>query len=78
MNLENLLEQVKDELTLLRFLKALKVNRENLENEWESHSIEDFLERSIAWAEDSELGESQTDNPFKKTALLFYAGKKYE
>ncbi len=48
---------------------------------WENITIEDYLESAIAWAEDSEEpNESYTkpENPWKRVAQIFHAGKTYE
>ena len=48
---------------------------------WENTSIERFLEAAIAWAEDSNFGNSQglsLENPWKKFAVFLYCGKMYE
>jgi hypothetical protein len=48
---------------------------------WENTTIEAYLESAIAWAADSDFGQSQdlkTDNPWSKFANFLYCGKIYE
>jgi hypothetical protein len=89
-DLNRYLEAVVDEPSFLAFVGALARDRRNSENPdafgrirngWENHSIEAFLEASLAWAEDSAFGTSQglTDtSPWKKFAVFLYCGKIYE
>ena len=69
-----LADAVTDELSFLRFVKALTADRQDeVEKErvspsspygpgangWENHTIEDFLESATAWAESTGLGQGQ-------------------
>jgi hypothetical protein len=69
-----LLETVADEASFLKFVAALRQDREtevaaqkttNVDpfgrgpTGWENHTIEDFLEAASSWAEDSDFGKSQ-------------------
>ena len=50
-------------------------------NGWESHTIEAFLQASVAWAEATDVGLTQglsTENPWKRFATFLYCGKIYE
>jgi hypothetical protein len=90
MNLNNILENVKDEKTFLGFAKALLDDRrkEDLfdsidecgrgKNGWENHTIESFLEAAIAWADDSNFSNHKETNLWKKFALFLFMGKHYE
>ena len=74
MELHELIETVQDEASFLKFVKALRHDREQdvsaQEHKsiddcgrgpigWENHTIENFLEAAQAWAEDSDFGSSQ-------------------
>jgi hypothetical protein len=62
-------KSVHDEASFLAFVSALAEDRRLASQEdagphdtprgWYNHSIEDFLEASLSWAEDSELGRRQ-------------------
>ena len=69
-----LADAVTDELSFLRFVKALTADRQDeVEKErvspsspygpgangWENHTIEDFLESATAWAESTGFGQGQ-------------------
>jgi hypothetical protein len=69
-----LLEAVVDEASFLKFVVALREDREaevsaqkikNVDsfgrgpNDWENHTIEAFLEAASSWAEDSDFGKTQ-------------------
>ena len=73
MDLFELENQVKDEESFLRFIEALKRDRENAVRDekkspsspfgpdaggWGNTSIEGYLEAASAWAEDSSFGRS--------------------
>jgi hypothetical protein len=86
------LEEVKDEKTFLAFVKALledripcegkKSNEAGFVGDWANNSIADFLEAAVAWAEDSDFGVSQdqelAQNKWKQFAVFLYCGKIYE
>ena len=91
----DLLENVVDKSTFLIFAKGLlkdRLDNLSLENSnsnkysptrggWENITIENFLESTIHWAEDSDFGSTQglnEDNLWKKFATFLYCGKIYE
>ncbi|PKM20845.1 MAG: hypothetical protein CVV11_05005 [Gammaproteobacteria bacterium HGW-Gammaproteobacteria-15] len=96
MELEKLLDRVSDEESFLRFVRALQADRQDEvekkmrnpsssyssgANGWENGSIESFLDAAIAWAEDSNFGDSQNlsgASVWKKVATFLYCGKTYE
>lgn len=50
-------------------------------NGWENSTIESYLEAALAWAEDTEMGESQglgANLSWKTFATFLYCGKIYE
>ncbi len=74
MELHDLLESVSDEQSFLRFVNALRKDREldaaaekmmpsspygPTQCGWENVTIESFLESACAWAEDTGFGDSQ-------------------
>jgi len=75
MELVELLQQVKDRDTFLRFVKALHEDVAKNPDEWQNASIEHFLESAAAWMQDSKSGEVLS---WKLFAKLLYAGKIYE
>ncbi|MGX9776718.1 DUF7660 family protein [Janthinobacterium aestuarii] len=78
MQLHEQLEEVTDEATFLEFVRALATDRRGNAQAWENDSIEDFLEASSCWAEDSEFGSNQgiSDVSFwKKFAAFLHCGK---
>jgi hypothetical protein len=69
-----LLETVEDETSFLKFVEALRQDRETEvaaqrttgtdpfgrgPNGWENHTIESFLEAALSWAKSTGLGETQ-------------------
>ena len=94
--LEELLDAVVDSTSFLTFVHALRTDRmKEVEaqqsvgidlcgrgpNEWENHSIEDFLAAGAAWAEASDFGGTQgvsETNLWGKFAIFLYCGKIYE
>ena len=95
MDLESYLNRVSDEESFLDFVRALQADKEASSSDekhkpsspygsasggWNNVTIENFLEGAVAWASDSNFGDSlkPTANPWKKTALFLYAGKSYE
>lgn len=93
MNLYELCKAVRDESSLLKFVKALKDERLEEENTgkidkfgrgkfgWENHEISSFLEAALAWAQDTNFGANQiqTDNnPWRKFAEFLLSGKTHE
>jgi hypothetical protein len=81
MQLHEQLEAVSDEVTFLKFVQTLAADRRANAETWGNGSIEEFLEASSSWAEDSEFGSSQglsTASPWKKFDVFLYCGKIYE
>lgn len=81
MQLHEQLEVVTDEATFREFVRRLAADRRANAAAWKNDSIEDFLEASSSWAEDSEFGSRQglsTASPWKKFAVFLYCGKIYE
>ena len=90
--LHQVLEEVKDEVSFLAFVKALITDREPHEGkatdevgfveDWANNDISGFLESAVAWAEDSGFGEKQrpelAKNRWKQFATFLYCGKIYE
>ena len=90
--LNDLLAEVKDEKTFLKFTQALLKDRETQESkqsdnsghsgDWANNTISDYLESALAWAEDSNFGLSQdpelAKNNWKQFATFLYCGKIYE
>ncbi|MGB0944709.1 MAG: DUF7660 family protein [Marinomonas sp.] len=76
-----LLEEVEDEKSFLLFVKSLIKNHQSSDG-WENNTISEFLESSVAWAEDSNFGISQDSelevNKWKQFAIFLYCGKVYE
>ena len=76
-----LLEEVKDEKSFLLFVKSLIKDRQS-PDDCENKTINDFLESSVAWAEDSNFGIKQDSeletNKWKQFAVFLYCGKIYE
>lgn len=76
-----LLDEVKDEKSFLLFVKSLIKDRQS-PDDWESNTIGEFLESSVAWAEDSDFGINQDSdletNKWKQFAVFLYCGKIYE
>ncbi|MEW4283171.1 DUF7660 family protein [Priestia koreensis] len=61
---------------LLQFIKLLKVNYLENEQEWENTSIDTFLDGMEAWTNDTDLlTEEDTWSTFAK---ILYAGSRYE
>lgn len=84
MDLHDLLDQVDDGQTFLRFARALAEDRAAASPEgtdWQNDTIESFLECAVAWAEASDFGISQglvASNPWRQFAVFLYCGKIYE
>lgn len=87
---DDLLDQVNDNQTFLRFARELMADRaaspvatawQNVGTYWQNDTIEDFLAGAIGWAEDTNFGISQglqPSNPWKQFAVFLYCGKIYE
>ncbi|WP_050547515.1 MULTISPECIES: DUF7660 family protein [Pseudomonas] len=84
MELHDILDQVNDDQTFLRFARALMADRAGASSDsmdWENNTIEGFLENAIAWAEDTDFGIRQgleQSNPWQQFAVFLYCGKIYE
>lgn len=78
MQLHEQLEAVTDEATFLEFVRRLAADRRANAVAWENGSIEDFLEASSSWAEDSEFGSRQGFQPHRhgrSSPYSFTAGR---
>lgn len=89
---QEILENVTDEKTFLKFVHALIADREPHEGksidgvgfteDWANNTIFQFLEGAVSWAEDSEFGVTQdpclAQNNWKQFAVFLYCGKVYE
>jgi hypothetical protein len=79
---------VTDEASFLRFVAALRADREAAavpsganSRDWENDTIEDFLRAAQSWAEDSDFGrrvQLVDVSPWKRFAAFLYSGKIYE
>jgi hypothetical protein len=90
--LHELAEAVTDEASFLRFVSALRADREAADRGhrdpsgidalgWQNDTIEAFLEAALAWAEDSDFGrrvQLVDVSPWKRFAAFLYCGKIYE
>lgn len=82
--LHNLLDQVNDDQTFLRFARALMADKATTSPDamdWQNNTIEEFLESAIAWVEDSDFGISQglqPANSWQQFTVFLYCGKIYE
>jgi hypothetical protein len=92
MKLDKLLETVDGPESFLEFVRKLREDKMSEANHpvdefgrgasgWENHTIEDFLEAAIAWADDSSFGIEQglrDGLSWKLFATFLYCGKIYE
>lgn len=95
MELHEHLEQVTDRESFFDFVQALTKDRIsaarqeaehpssawNAPGGWENWTIEAFLESALAWAKDSNMGQSQglpEEPSWKAFAVFLYCGKIYE
>jgi len=77
----DVVNEVTDEKSFLDFIKELRNDRINNEDEWENDSIEAFLESANEWGKTSINGlqfYNKPDNPWKRCAQIIYMGKIYE
>ena len=89
--LEQLLTEVTDEESFLRFLRALAEDYEAAATEaarqppspygrwprgWENSTLGHFLESAASWAEDKR--QPSAKNPWRACADILWAGKYYE
>ncbi len=92
-DLDDLAGAARDEETFLQFVKALLQDRlaevrsgsvdltGRATHGWENHTIEEFLEAAVAWAEDSQFGRKgglADASPWRKAAVFLLCGKIYE
>jgi len=79
-DLPSLLDRVNDRASFLVFVQALEADRASHLAEWQSSTIEGFLEAARAWATDSrELPTSLPAEPsWRAFATFLYCGKIYE
>jgi hypothetical protein len=90
--LDEILERVHDERTLLEFMNALSndfAREREIEKAsppqvrwqgalgWENGTVDAFLEAAAAWGETGVL-KDETPNPWRRFADILYAGKIYE
>jgi hypothetical protein len=90
--IRELAEAVSYEASFLRFVSALRADREAAADGdmgpsgtgalgWQNHTIEAFLEAAQAWAEDSDFGrrvQLVDVSPWKRFAPFLYCGKIHE
>jgi hypothetical protein len=89
--LYQVLEEVTDEQSFIRFAEALEHDRRSVEErevtmdgfrgEWANQSISGFLEAATAWARSSAFGTRpgpKPDNPWRLFALFLWAGRSHE
>lgn len=78
---------VEDEQSFIDFINSLKMDRlavkkcQDSDDEWQNHTIEDFLEQAHEWAEESKNGleyYQKPTNAWKRCAQILYMGKIYE
>ncbi|RMX08131.1 hypothetical protein D8I35_03125 [Corticibacter populi] len=87
----NSLNSVSDESSFVHFVKLLVADRQSADRfpltidgfrgDWANHTITDFLEAAVSWAEDSDFGERpgpKPSNPWYLFALFLWAGQGYE
>jgi hypothetical protein len=75
------LNGVTDERTFVEFLWALSEDRRKNADDWQWATIEDFLDASASWAEDTKNGVNAyvlPTNPWKRFADIVHCGKIYE
>lgn len=92
-DLRQLLEEVTDEASFLRFVQALSEDFEEDRAEaarrppaphapsplgWENGTIGAFLERGASWGEETQDREDLSTNPWHRCASILFAGKFYE
>lgn len=92
MELDKSLDTIDGPESFLEFVRMLRADRlaevakptdafGRSANGWEHHTIEDFLEAAIAWADASNFGADQDlsdASPWKRCAIFLYCGKIYE
>ncbi len=94
--LDQLLDQVTDRASFFTFVSALIADKEEeveLEKRiprhpytsgakgWENGTIETYLEAALAWAQSTEMGQTQglpKEPSWKAFAVFLYCGKIYE
>jgi len=73
---DDLFDKVQNKKSFFAFVKALEKDFVNNQQEWENITIDQFLESSTAWAEDSDF--DLKENTWKQFAGFLYSGKFYE
>ena len=81
-------KNVKDKKRFLLFVKLLLEDRQKVENmeitlwgtqgDWANNTISDFLEASLACAEDTDYQNKEIGNPWNEFANFLLDGKTYE
>jgi len=92
----DLLDEVVDRESFLRFVRALIADRRaagsDVEghsgeprhdeySDWQSDTIDDFLEAASRWADDTDMGQTQglpAEPSWRTFAVFLYCGKIYE
>ena len=84
MDIVNLLNHINSKEEFMKFLTALRDDREQRSDEWENSEITTYLEGICSWVDDMEgyYHNMNIDIPkdidWKFIAMLFYVGKIYE
>lgn len=81
MDLFQLVNEVQDEPSFLRFLLALSQDRQVSTDEWQNDDIASFAESAVRWGAASSEGlpfYEKPDNAWKRCAQILYMGKIYE
>jgi len=79
MELFSVLNNVNDKNSFLYFLSMLRDDYINNKKTWENQSIDSYIDSIIAWINDYEGDDINTDNPnWKSISAMFYMGKLYE
>lgn len=78
--LEILLDNVIDEESFMKFIRALHDDSVKMRNEWENLNVSNYFESCIAWVEDTRKNPKYAYdiNPWKRCATILYVGKIYE
>jgi len=80
-DLFQLVNEVQDEPSFLRFLLALSQDRQVSTDEWQNDDIASFAESAARWGAASSGGlpfYEKPDNVWKRCAQILYMGKIYE
>lgn len=76
MKFDEIETKVKSKEDLLQFIKLLKVDYLDNEQEWENTSVDTFLDAMEAWANDTDLLTEEAK--WSAFAKILYAGSRYE